>query len=286
MEPGLVSVVVPAFNRERFLAAAVQSALDQTYTRLEVIVVDDGSTDGTPEVARTLALADPRVRVVRRTNGGPASARNTGLEAARGEYVSFLDSDDVYLPGKLASHVKFFEQNPGVDLVFSDHAAVDEELNVQAVDTKGMPPLSFRDVLAIRSWFATVACTVRKSLLQRVGPFRTDVVGPEDWELWLRCAEVGTFSYVPGLVALYRWHADQYHGDYRRLRSGWRTVIDLRLSERPRERRLAMAAVLWNDVMHARLHRRHATMTMALVRFALTARTPSRMKQIVSTINL
>lgn len=286
MEPGLVSVIVPAFNREGFLADAVRSALRQTYSHLEVIVVDDGSTDGTYEVARTLAGADGRVRVVRKPNGGPASARNAGLNEATGEYVSFLDSDDVYTRQKVESHVRHFEQNRDVDLVFSDDATADERLDVKVVHERGMPPLSFRELLPIRNWFATSACSVRRSLLERVGAFRPDLSGTEDWELWIRCARVGTFAYAPGVVALYRRHGDQYHEDYARLRRKRRTVIDTQLSTCRRERRIATAAVYWNDAMYARLHRRHIRMSVAILRFALMARTASRMRRIVRTINL
>src|SRR5262249_30835699 len=286
MDPGLVSVIVPAFNRQRFLNDAVHSALKQTYSRIEVIVVDDGSTDRTYEVARTLARTDGRVRVVRTPNGGPASARNAGLHEATGEYFSFLDSDDVWTRQKIESHVRHLEQNRDVDLVFSDSATADERLDVQVVHETGTPPVSFRELLTIRNWFATSACTVRRSLLERVGPFRTDISGTEDWELWIRCARAGTFAYVPGVVALYRRHGDQYHEDYARLRRTRRTVIDAQLSTCGSERRVATAAVYWNDAMYSRLHHRRVWMCVAVLRFALTARIPSRMRRIVSTINL
>src|SRR5215510_378584 len=286
MEPGLVSVIVPALNRERFLGDAVRSVLQQSYSDLEVVIVDDGSTDGTYEVAQICASSDNRVRVLRTPNRGPASARNAGLHAATGEYVSFLDSDDVYTQQKVESHVHHFGERPEIDLVFSDYATADERLNVRVVHAKGMPAAGFRETLAIRNWFATTACTVRRSLIERVGPFRTDLRGPEDWELWIRCARAGTFSYVPGVVTLYRQHGDQFHDDYARLRSNWQTVIDTQLSTSPGERRLAIAAVYWNDAMYSRLHRRHGRMSVAMIRFAVTARRPSRMQHIVRTINL
>jgi glycosyltransferase involved in cell wall biosynthesis len=286
VERGLVSVVIPAFNREKFVEAAVHSVLEQTHPCLEVIVVDDGSTDGTGDIAESVARIDSRVRVLRRVNEGPASARNAGLEAARGEFVAFLDSDDVYLTHKLESHVTFLEENPGVDLVFSDHATADEALNVRVVHARGMPATSFREALAIRNWFAISACTFRRRFLERVGPFRPDLTGTEDWELCIRCAQAGTLSYVGGVVSLYRLHDDQFHDDYERMRRGWRSVIDLRLSAFPHERRLARAAVFWNDAMHARVRRHNVPMLFSLVRFAMTARTLPRMRQIVSTMNL
>src|SRR5690242_853594 len=94
-----VSVVIPAFNAERFIGRALKSALGQTYSNLEIVVVDDNSADRTPEVA---AGIDPRIRIIRRkTTSGAAMARNAGIEAADGEYVAFLDADDEWLPEKL-----------------------------------------------------------------------------------------------------------------------------------------------------------------------------------------
>src|SRR5579859_6471888 len=97
-----VTVLIPAYNAGPFLHRAVGSALDQTHPPLEVIVVDDGSTDDTADVAQRLALADPRVRVIRLPeNGGPAKARNAGLDLARGEWVAVLDADDAYMHARL-----------------------------------------------------------------------------------------------------------------------------------------------------------------------------------------
>src|ERR687890_532744 len=100
-EGGKVSVVIPCYNQARFLGEAIQSVLSQGYTDLEIIVVDDGSKDGTEEVASGYAREDPRVRLIRRENGGLAEARNRGLAEAGGEYVVFLDSDDRLVSGAL-----------------------------------------------------------------------------------------------------------------------------------------------------------------------------------------
>ncbi len=99
----LVSVVIPTFNRAAFLPSAVRSALEQTLREIEVIIVDDGSTDATPEVCRALAEADPRVRLVRQANRGLAAARNAGLAAATADWVAFLDDDDLWVPEALAT---------------------------------------------------------------------------------------------------------------------------------------------------------------------------------------
>src|SRR5688572_3090637 len=115
----LVSVIMPAYNSGRFLAESVRSVQAQTFGGWELIIVDDGSTDDTAAVARGFAESDARVRYVARANGGQAAARNTGLGEARGPLVAFLDSDDLWLPGKLEAQLGVLERT-GVDLVYTD----------------------------------------------------------------------------------------------------------------------------------------------------------------------
>ena len=123
--PGpLVSVVVPTYNRAALVVAAVRSALAQTWTRLEVVVVDDGSTDDT--AAALAALADDRVRYVRQDNAGVSAARNRALAEARGDLVAFLDSDDSWLPWKLEAEVAVLDRHPDAGLVWTDMCAVDD----------------------------------------------------------------------------------------------------------------------------------------------------------------
>src|SRR5579864_8740685 len=112
-----VSVVIPAYNAARFLGDAIQSVLNQTYSNFEVVVVNDGSTDDTESVVRSFG---DRLFYVKQANKGVSAARNEGIKRARGQYVAFLDSDDVWLPTKLAEQIPFLEQNPEVGLVYSD----------------------------------------------------------------------------------------------------------------------------------------------------------------------
>lgn len=122
-EPGLLSVVIPTFQRRDRLAEAIASVLSQTHHRLEVIVVDDGSTDGTGAMVR--ALEDPRIRYVRQENRGVAAARNRGLRECRGEFVALLDSDDTWLPWKAEAQLAILRSLPAVGMVWTDMRAVD-----------------------------------------------------------------------------------------------------------------------------------------------------------------
>ncbi|MFC2106017.1 glycosyltransferase family 2 protein, partial [Candidatus Bipolaricaulota bacterium] len=114
MIPLPVSAIIPVFNGERFLVEAIESVLAQDYDPLEIIIIDDGSTDNTPRIAAGYA---DRIRYVRQENGGPAAARNAGLLHSHGEAVSFLDADDLWTPGKLMSQAAGLSERASVDIV-------------------------------------------------------------------------------------------------------------------------------------------------------------------------
>src|SRR5688572_23399136 len=112
-----VSVITPAYNAEKFLAATIGSVLKQTERDFEMLVVDDGSTDDTATIAGWFAARDHRVRLIRQSNAGSAEARNTAVAQAQGEFFALLDSDDLWMPGFLATHLAILEESPELDLV-------------------------------------------------------------------------------------------------------------------------------------------------------------------------
>ena len=125
MQLPLVSVVVPTFNRAHLIGRTIASVLGQTHRRVEVIVVDDGSTDATREAIARDHGGDERVRYFRKENGGPASARNFGFRYARGAYVALLDSDDTWLPWKLSLQIRCMERDPRVGMTWTDMEMID-----------------------------------------------------------------------------------------------------------------------------------------------------------------
>ncbi|MFO1060552.1 MAG: glycosyltransferase family A protein [Dongiaceae bacterium] len=186
-EPPLVSVVIPTYNRAATLARAVESVLAQTYPSFELLIVDDASTDDT--AARIAPYLGGRVALHRRPrNGGATAARNAGIALARGAYVAFLDSDDEWLPEKLARQVALFEAGPpDLGLVYAGLW--------QLVD--GRPPVAVPprqrgrvyDALRWRNRIGTASgVMVRRAVLQRVGGFDERLPACEDWDLWLRIA--------------------------------------------------------------------------------------------------
>jgi teichuronic acid biosynthesis glycosyltransferase TuaG len=124
----LVSIIIPLYNGERFIAQTIESVLAQTYRNIEVIVVDDASTDGGCDIVRRYSTEDSRLRLIpSETNfGGPARPRNIGIEASRGEFITFVDADDVWKPHKLQTQLDFFSQYPDIDMVYSPAEIIDE----------------------------------------------------------------------------------------------------------------------------------------------------------------
>ncbi|MDF2765542.1 MAG: glycosyltransferase family 2 protein, partial [Rhodospirillales bacterium] len=127
MSGPLVSVVIPAFNAERFLARTLDSVSRQTYSALEIIVVDDGSLDGTAGIVRQQAALDPRVRLIRQENAGVAAARNRGIAESDGCFVAPLDADDLWHPQKIELQLRRFEERPSAGLVYCWSIGIDEE---------------------------------------------------------------------------------------------------------------------------------------------------------------
>lgn len=278
----LVSIIVPAYNAERYLADAVQSALAQTNANVEVLVVNDGSTDGTGTLADALAAKDARVRVIHQSNGGLPAARNAGLRVARGEYISFLDADDVFLPEKSHAQAQFLDTHPECDLVYSDICYADEALRATRMHVRGVPPVPFGALYVYRNWFATTAVLLRASLVRAVGEFDESLVGSEDWDYWIRCARHGTFGYLPGAVALYRFHGDQMHRATEKMRRAELQVVAKHYAHDPARYRVAKGARHWE---YARNHygRRHPFRTAReLLYMALAVRNPREMRRVVA----
>ena len=168
---GLVTVVLPAYNVGPYVAEAVQSVLEQTYEMLELIVVDDGSTDDTVEQLQ--AIHDDRLRVIRQSNAGSSAARNTGIVAGRGEWIAFIDGDDVWLPQKLERHVAYLRARPDADLTFAWSRVVDErgrDTGRTSVHAAGV--VSFERLFAQNVIGNGSAVVLRRSALDAGGAFR------------------------------------------------------------------------------------------------------------------
>ncbi len=198
-----VSVVIATYNYARYLRAAVQSALRQTFPSFEVVVVDDGSTDPTPDVVRPF-LADPRVLYYRSGHAGVAAAKNGAVRLSRAPLVAFLDADDVWVPSKLARQVALFRADPGLGVAYSRRWLIDKYGRRLEYE---QPPLFRGRVLnqLFRTNFVTFSsAVVRREVLDEAGPFDEGLSLAVDYDLWLRVALRHRFDYVDEPLVEYR----------------------------------------------------------------------------------
>lgn len=214
----MVTVVIPCFNYGHLLPACVASVLEQPGVGLEVLIVDDASTDGSGEVADGLATADPRVRVIRHTrNTGHIATYNDGLGAAQGDYVVLLSADDLLTPGSLERATALLEAHPGVGFVYG-HAIRFSDSPPRArtepsawVIWSGRDWLSKRFALA-RNCIYSPEVVMRTGVQHEIGGYRPELPDTGDLEMWLRAASVADVAYVAGVdQAFYRVHAKNMH---------------------------------------------------------------------------
>ena len=205
---GLVTVVIPCFNYARYLEQCVRSVVQQSHQRWECIIVDDGSTDDTPQVCARLAATDSRITFVRQTNRGLSAARNTGIRRARGDFVQLLDADDILEADKLKVQVEFLKTHPDTDIVLGEAAFFDANApthlrprrrdggigTTRKVNGNGPAVLS---ALVSENICVVHAALLRRTVFDAVGLFDEALHAHEDWDFWLRCAVQGQrFSYV------------------------------------------------------------------------------------------
>jgi glycosyltransferase involved in cell wall biosynthesis len=184
-----VSVVIPAYNAEAFLRKAINSVLNQTHPAKEIIVVDDGSKDGTCAVVESYG---DRVRLIRQQNQGPAITRNTGANAATGDYIAFLDSDDGWNPEKLEKQLAAFRAAPDSVLCYTSLMMLQED-GARTIQ-RAADPKTIATALRVGNPCITPSCVmVSRQVFEQVGGFSTTLKGCEDWELWLRLRAVGPF---------------------------------------------------------------------------------------------
>lgn len=222
-----VSVVIPCFNYGRFLRDAVASIRSQTFTDHEIIVVDDGSTDDTEAVAHELGTA---LRYLRQPNQGPSAARNTGIAAARGRYIGFLDADDTWHSEKLAQQVPILEGRPEVVLVYTDstyfEGATGREVGRHRERFAHPDGRVLGRLVEAGNFIPSPTPLVRRTTLEQVGGFDATLRSSEDWDLWVRLAARGELAYVDEPLARYRLHGAQASRNVDALRDGQLRVLN------------------------------------------------------------
>jgi glycosyltransferase involved in cell wall biosynthesis len=200
---------MPVYNGAEFLDEALESVLVQTYADFEVVVVDDGSTDATPEILERYVARDRRFRVERQSNKGVVDALNHACQLAEGTYLSRLDSDDVALPGRLALQVEFLRQHPEVAVVGGGATMIDRSGRPLWDKSASLEHEEIVEALLEFCAFIHSTVSMRRDAVERVGGYRGAFKHAEDHDLWLRLSETSRLAQLPEIVARYRLHPGQ-----------------------------------------------------------------------------
>jgi GT2 family glycosyltransferase len=240
----LVSVIIPTYNRCAWLPRAIESVLDQTYAPLELIVVDDGSTDRTPDLLKAYGRD---IRVIRQTNKGVSGARNAGIRAAGGELIALLDSDDSWLPEKLEHQVAFFRASPRAMICQTEEIWIrnGNRVNPKKRHQK-FSGMIFEKTLPL-CLVSPSAVMMRASLFEEVGLFDERLPACEDYDLWLRIAwKYPVYLISIPLIVKHGGHPDQLSAtpelDKYRIQSLAKILSQDRLSQSQRKAALATLA--------------------------------------------
>src|SRR4029079_5584454 len=236
-ETPLVSVVIPTYNQARYLGECIDSVLAQSYPAIEIVVVDDGSTDATPDV---LAGYGDRINHLRQSNHGAANALNKGIRASRGAFVCWLSSDDAFTPDKVARQVVAFGADPSLGLSFMGFDTVDADGRFKADRSE----IAWRhpDLLVSVFWANPIngsTVMMPRRVIESIGPFNETLRADVDAEMWFRVLERYPAAHIPGVHLHYRVHAQALSADQSLMRRSKSTV--------PR-------AVLRSGVPRARAH--------------------------------
>ncbi len=202
-----MSVVIPTHDRAERVVAAMRSVAAQTWPNWELIVVDDASSDATPDVLAAAASGDPRLRVVRHDQArGGSAARNTGIDAAGGEYLAFLDDDDEWLPTKLAEQMAYLDAHPSVGAV-SCWQVIDDGA-ATPMPFRGPTDITFADLCWDNFCGSASFCLLRRTAFTVEPRFDTALPAAQDWDVWLQCARGAAVAVVPEVLCRYAAHGD------------------------------------------------------------------------------
>ena len=240
-----VSVIMPVFNGEQYVAEAIESILAQTFTDFEIIIVDDASQDKSPEIIREYERRDDRVRFLRQErNMGVSHSRNRGFRASQGEYIAAMDADDLCLPQRLERQVEFLMDNHDIGVLGAGTQAVAEDLSpLYAFDLPQQHALIAFN-LFVGSFFVHPSTMIRRELLETVGGYEPNRRTAIDTELWSRLMWRTRFANLPETLLLYRRHAAQNH-----------TTRDAVLKAQAWEVRARLLERLWGEAPHETLDR-------------------------------
>ncbi|OOQ58069.1 glycosyltransferase family 2 protein [Mucilaginibacter pedocola] len=210
MSNKLVSVIMPAYNAQKYIAESIESVIAQTYPHWELIIIDDGSTDGTAEIVKRYQQTDSRIKYIFQQNSGQGPAKNAGIKISEGAYIAFLDADDLWLKEKLATSVAAIEAS-GADLLFTNYSVFNADLQTGNLSTMQVADATYegRDSIILflnYNQVPNLTVLARREAIIAAGDFKAIKVA-EDYEMWLRMLGMGYgFKSIATPLSLYRMH--------------------------------------------------------------------------------
>jgi glycosyltransferase involved in cell wall biosynthesis len=225
---GLVSVILPVYRGERFVAAAIESVLAQTCRRFELVIINDGSPD---ESAREIKrfLPNPRIRYLAQANGGVAAARNAGIANATGDLIALIDQDDLWLPEKLERQIAYLDSHPKVGLVHSRVECIDAHGESRpCTDAIWVYPFEglCAGQLLLGNGIAPLTVLLRRGCIDDVGAFDQRYAPADDWELWMRIARRHPLGFLDEVTARYRFHDQNISQDQLKMQRAVLKIMD------------------------------------------------------------
>jgi glycosyltransferase involved in cell wall biosynthesis len=247
----LVSVVIATYNMAQYLPKAIDSVLAQTWKNLELIVVDDGSTDNTAEVMEPFK-SDPRVRYLPTENQGQPRAKNHGLNEAKGDFIAFCDADDLWSPKKLAIQMPFF-QDSQVGVVYSEVSYIDQngaplEKNIPYDRYSGQ----VTEQLVVKNFVPFGTAVIRRACVEKNGAFDEDLPMGIDWDLWLRYSIDWHFRYASDITYIYRIWPGQMSKNYRGRYENAFLILNKFIEAHPCAVPAELKARAWSDMYVSR----------------------------------
>ena len=211
----MVTIIMPVYNGEKYIQEAINSIINQTYSNWELVIVDDGSTDNTASIIKK--FDDSRIKYVYQKNQGPSAARNKGIGLAEGNYIAFIDADDMYVKDKLEKQVAYLEETPAVDIVYNDIKVIDVSSRVlYTLKSEGiyqnredfLSVLLFRQIIPLPP-----SILAKKKCFEKIR-FNTKYVHGEDYDLTIRLAQENKYGYLKESLYLYRRHENNLTNDH------------------------------------------------------------------------
>jgi len=228
----LISVIIPVYNGEATIKETIASVLNQTFKDFELIVIDDGSTDSTLDVLSS--IQDPRLKVFSYPNGNQAVSRNRGLSRATGEYISFIDADDLWTPDKLEAQLKALQENPQAGVAYSWTDLIDEAGNFIRGGAKIYWKGESHARMLLNDFVESGSNPlIRAEAFKEVGKFDESLPPAEDWDMWIRLAARYHYIVVPSVQVLYRIRANSSSTNVLRMEQVSLRIIERRYAEAP-----------------------------------------------------